>query len=50
MINIDFYNIDDELVYEIFLVEGNEADLFNNSYLEVFELIGPDAMLKLLKR
>lgn len=49
MINIDFDNINDELVYEAFGVEGNEADALNDSYLELFELIGRDAMLKLFK-
>lgn len=49
MINIDFDNINDELVYEAFGVEGNEADALNDVYLELFELIGRDAMLKLFK-
>lgn len=49
MININFDNINDELVYEAFDVKGNEADALNDSYLELFELIGRDAMLKLFK-
>ena len=49
MINIDFDNINDELVYDVFGVEGNEADALNDIYLELFELIGRDAMLKLFK-
>jgi hypothetical protein len=49
LINIDFDNINDELVYEAFNVEGNEADALNDVYLELFELIGRDAMLKLFK-
>ena len=49
MINIDFDNINDERVYEAFSVEGNEADALNDIYLELFELIGRDAMLKLFK-
>ena len=49
MINIDFDKINDELVYEAFGVEGNEADALNDIYLELFELIGRDAMLKLFK-
>ena len=44
---IDFNNINDEIVYEAFNVDGNEADALNDSYLELFELIGRDAMLKL---
>lgn len=49
MINIDLENINDDIVYEAFGVEGNEADALNDSYLELFELIGKDAMLKLFK-
>lgn len=45
MINIDFNNINDEIVYEAFQVDGNEAEALNDSYLELFELIGRDAML-----
>ena len=49
MINIDLNNINDETVYEAFNVDGNEAEALNDSYLELFELIGRDAMLKLFK-
>lgn len=49
MINIDFDKINDELVYKTFGVDGNESDALNDSYLELFELIGRDAMLKLFK-
>ena len=49
MINIDFDNINDNLMYDAFGVEGKEADALNDSYLELFELIGKDAMLKLFK-
>lgn len=49
MIELDFENISDELVYEAFGVEGSEADALNDSYLELFELIGKEAMLKLFK-
>ncbi len=49
MVNIDFDNISDELVYKLFEVEGNEAEALNDIYLELFELIGRDAMLKLFK-
>jgi len=44
---IDFDNISDEIVYKTFGVEGNEAEALNDSYLELYELIGRDAMLKL---
>lgn len=47
--NIDFDNINDELIYKLFEVDGNEADALNDIYLELFELIGRDAMLKLFK-
>ena len=48
MVNkIDFNNISDEIVYDIFNVDGNEEDALNDLYLELFELIGRDAMLKL---
>ena len=36
-------------VYEAFRVEGNESEALNDSYLELYELIGRDAMLKLFK-
>ena len=47
MIKIDFNDINDEKVYEAFGVEGNEAEALCDAYLELFELIGKDAMLKL---
>ena len=49
MINIDFGNIDEEIIYNLFKVEGNEAEALDDMYLELFELIGRDAMLKLFK-
>lgn len=49
VIKIDFDNINDEVVYTSFGVDGNEAEALNDSYLELFELIGKDAMLKLFK-
>jgi hypothetical protein len=49
LINIDFSNIDEEIVYKLFEVEGNEAEALNDMYLELFELIGREAMLKLYK-
>jgi hypothetical protein len=48
-INIDFDNINDEIVYGAFAVEGNEGEALNDIYLEMLELIGRDAMLKLFK-
>lgn len=46
---LDFDNINDELIYKAFGVDGNEATALNDTYLELFELIGRDAMLKLFK-
>ena len=49
LITIDFDNINEELVYEAFGVDGNEAEALSDAYLELYELIGKDAMLKLFK-
>ena len=49
MINIDLDNLNEETVYEAFNVDGNEAEALSDSYLELYELIGRDAMLKLFK-
>jgi hypothetical protein len=49
LITIDFDNISDELVYEAFGVEGNEAEALNDTYLELFELIGKEATLTIYK-
>lgn len=49
MKDIDFNNINDEIIYDVFQVEGNESDALNDSYLELYELLGRDAMLKLFK-
>ena len=49
MINIDLDNVNEETIYEAFDVDGNEAEALNDSYLELFELVGRDAMLKLFK-
>lgn len=49
MITIDFGNINDEIVYKLFGVDGNESEALNDMYLELYELIGKDAMLNLNK-
>lgn len=49
MINIDLDNLNEESVYAAFQVEGREAEAFNDSYLELYELLGKDATLKLFK-
>ena len=46
---IDFDNINDEIVYETFSVDGNEAEALNDIYLELYELLGKEAMLKVFK-
>lgn len=46
-INLDDLNEDD--VYRAFAVDGNEGEALNDSYLELFELIGKEGMLKLFK-
>lgn len=49
LITIDFGNINDEMIYQLFSVEGNETEALNDMYFELYELIGRDAMLKLYK-
>ena len=49
MQNIDFNTITDEIVYQLFEVEGNESEALNDIYLELFELVGREAMLKIFK-
>ena len=39
MKEINFDNISDEIVYEIFEVDGKEAEALSDTYLELFELI-----------
>ena len=46
MIDIDLDNSDEVTIYKAFNVDGNEAEALNDSYLELYELIGRDAMLK----
>lgn len=49
MIDIDLDNLDEKAVYAAFGVDGKEAEALNDSYLELYQLIGRDAMLKLFK-
>ena len=49
MIKIDFDNITDEIVYEAFGVDGKEDEALSDTYLELFELLGKDGMLRLFK-
>lgn len=46
---IDLDNLNEESVYKAFKVDGNESEALNDCYLELFELIGRDGMLKLFK-
>ena len=47
--NIDLDNLNEDVVYEAFGVDGNEGEALNDIYLELFELIGREGMLKLFK-
>ena len=47
VIELNFDNINEEIIYEVFQVDGREADALCDNYLELFEIIGRDAMLKL---
>ena len=49
MITIDLDNMNEEAVYNALGVDGNEVEALNDIYLELFELIGRDATLKLFK-
>jgi hypothetical protein len=47
--DIDVCTIDNEQIYEKFGVIGNESEVLNDMYLELFELLGKDVMLKIFK-
>ena len=47
--NIDLDNLDEIGIYDALNVEGNEAEALNDSYLDLYELLGKDGMLKLFK-
>lgn len=36
-------------IYEALSVDGNEADALNDCYLDLYELLGREAMLKIFK-
>ena len=42
-------NITEDNAYEKFGVEGNEAEALTDSYYDLYELLGAEAMLKLYK-
>ena len=47
--DIDLDNLDETGIYEALGVEGHEDDALNDSYLDLYELLGKEAMLKLFK-
>lgn len=47
MVKLDFNNINADIIYDTFQVDGNEAEALNDVYLELYELLGRDAMLKI---
>lgn len=49
MIDLDWDNLNEEVVYKAFSVDGNEGEALNDIYLELFELIGRDGMLKVFR-
>ena len=49
MTKIDLDNLNEESVYKLFNVDGHESEALSDSYLELYEIIGRDAMLKLFK-
>lgn len=46
---IEINNLTENNAYEAFCVEGNEAEALTDSYYELYELLGAEAMLKLYK-
>lgn len=49
MIDIDLDDLNEDDVYKAFGVDGNEGEALNDIYLELYELIGKEGMLKLFK-
>ena len=48
-LSINLNMLDEKGVYEAFNVEGNEAEALTDSYFELYQLLGAEAMLKLYK-
>ena len=46
-LSINLNMLDEKGVYEAFHVEGNEAEALTDSYIEIYQLLGAEAMLKL---
>ena len=49
MTKIDLDNLNEESIYKLFNVDGHESEALSDSYLELFEILGRDGMLKLFK-
>lgn len=47
--SIDFDKLDETGIYAALGVEGHEYDALNDCYLELFEILGKETMLKLFK-
>ena len=47
--SIDYDKLDETGIYAALGVEGHEYDALNDCYLELFEILGKEAMLKLFK-
>ena len=48
-LSINLNMLDEKGVYKAFHVEGNEAEALTDSYFELYQLLGAEAMLKLYK-
>ena len=48
-LSINLNTLDEKGVYEAFHVEGNEEEALTDSYFELYQLLGAEAMLKLYK-
>lgn len=46
---LNLNTLDEKGVYEAFNIEGNEAEALTDSYFELYQLLGEEAMLKLYK-
>ena len=46
---IDLDNLTEESIYKLFNVDGREPEALSDSYLELYEILGRDGMLKLFK-
>ena len=49
LLSTDLTDLDEKAIYELFNVSGNEEFALNDSYFELYQLLGADAMLTLYK-